>query len=185
MKRRSFTVTELLVSLSIVVLLAGCTFAVLAVVKRQSMATVSSSNLHQLYTAISLYRTEYDGDGVYGPTTAMGLSLASSQVTVHKYHLPLEVWKSPCGDHPSRGPGVMNLTYFPGDGSDLWNKNIHLFLDNMFLIADMNCTDPGALLDNDEFTKLGRGVLLGGQATIRRRRGDWGKPSWWADPYVE
>lgn len=61
MTRRAFTLTEILVVLGILALLAALAFPVFNSVRRRSYQASCASNLKQLGLAVSLYTQDYDG----------------------------------------------------------------------------------------------------------------------------
>ncbi len=58
---RGFTIVEILVCIAIVAALAALIFVAMAPARERARQTVCTSNLKQLWTAYSLYRTDYDG----------------------------------------------------------------------------------------------------------------------------
>jgi prepilin-type N-terminal cleavage/methylation domain-containing protein/prepilin-type processing-associated H-X9-DG protein len=81
---RGFTLIEILVVVSLIVILAGILFPVFAQVREKARQTTCLSNLRQVSQAMQLYADEYDtrlppaisrepGEAVYFPTTWMGL----------------------------------------------------------------------------------------------------------------
>lgn len=60
-KRRAFTLTEILVALGIITILAAIIFPVFNSVRRRAYQTTCASNLKQLGLAVALYTQDYDG----------------------------------------------------------------------------------------------------------------------------
>ena len=61
MKDKAFTLVEILVSVAIIMLLLALLFPVFKGAKKNSQISVATSNLRQIYTAISLYKNDNDG----------------------------------------------------------------------------------------------------------------------------
>lgn len=66
---------ETLVVIGIIVVLAGLLLPVFLNSKRSGEVTVCKTALRQIGQAIAVYRTEYDGQGVLGKASEMGLPL--------------------------------------------------------------------------------------------------------------
>ncbi len=65
MKQRGYTLTELVVVCSILVVLAAVMTPVIMRAKEAAKESVCASNLHQLWVATALYRERYDGGPAY------------------------------------------------------------------------------------------------------------------------
>lgn len=150
--------------------------------KRRAQGEVSAAKLRQIHLATTLYRQDYDGDGVYGPISLMGLpdGLMVSRMLYgterSRFH-PLALWESGCGVHSPTLEGT--FTWMPDD-SEAWSVHAREFRDAMILAFDLNCNDANIAPENKYVTKLGIGVLLGGNIVRRRQTGDVYDPSWWA-----
>lgn len=75
-RRRGFTLTEILVVLAILAILAALLFPVLMRAKGRAKETVCASNMRQLYVAIELYRQDWETGG--GSTPALGFPTAQA-----------------------------------------------------------------------------------------------------------
>jgi type II secretory pathway pseudopilin PulG len=70
-----FTLVEMLVAFSVVVLLAGIVFAALAPAREKAHQAVCASNLHQIHLALMLYAADYGGAEPDGSRTYWQLGL--------------------------------------------------------------------------------------------------------------
>jgi len=75
--QRGFTLVEIVVVISIVVLVAALTWPVFRKAKAQALEASSISNMRQLHVAIGVYRSDYEGVE-YGSMEDMGLPDAPS-----------------------------------------------------------------------------------------------------------
>lgn len=71
--RPGLSLPEVVIVMAILVMLAAVCFPVFAGARKAAQETLCVSNLRQLYVAITLYRQEQGGDGVYGTPVEMGL----------------------------------------------------------------------------------------------------------------
>src|SRR3954471_5248630 len=65
MVRKGFTLIELLVVIAIIAILAAILFPVFAQAREQARSTACLSNLKQLGTAITMYRSDWDSRGPF------------------------------------------------------------------------------------------------------------------------
>jgi type II secretory pathway pseudopilin PulG len=64
---------EVLVVIPIIAIIAANLFSVFSRGKKRANEMTCISNLRQIHAALTLYRIEYDGDGVYRSHKQMGL----------------------------------------------------------------------------------------------------------------
>ena len=178
--RRAVTLVELMVVVAILVFLAAIVFPVGVRSIHRAKVTSSLSKCRQMHLATMIYRTDHDGDGRYGDIGTMGLP-PPAFVLLNRFGLPEAMMQSACGNHPSEERSVLNIIYKPVY-SRLFADEAMVFRENVVLYFDMNCSDASTTIRNPFESKLGIGVLLSGQATVRRKPGDYRLASWWADP---
>ncbi len=139
-KPRGFTLIELLVVIAIIAILAAILFPVFIHAKATSQKTACQSNLHQIYTATTLYLDDWAGQmfanvsfrGVWGngsPTyTRQGLR--GWMEILYRYHKKVEIYRCPTFNanfcyslngmcESRRGPRRprFTVTYFDAPGS--------------------------------------------------------------------
>lgn len=98
MKRRAFSLTELLTVILIIVIVASLLFPAFTSAKGSASKTVCISNIRQIFTAVSLYENEF---GEYPPRTLNWPGL--SQYNVNKLACPVAT--------KNRTPGFDYLLY--------------------------------------------------------------------------
>lgn len=69
----AFTLLEVVVAASILALLTALLFPVFSNARERARESACASNMRQAWLAAGLYRTENDGDGIYGTSFEMGL----------------------------------------------------------------------------------------------------------------
>jgi hypothetical protein len=176
---RAFTTTEILITITLVVILAALLTPVFGRTKQNAKILQSMSNLHQMHVGAILYQNDWGGGGVYGDLPEMGLPNLD-YVFLNRFGLPLDLWKSPCGTHPSETQRVINYFYRPDYGGPKWAQEALLYQENVRLFYDVNCTDHSQSLLNPFTTKTGLAVLLSGQVVKRNKVGDMERPEWWS-----
>jgi prepilin-type N-terminal cleavage/methylation domain-containing protein len=100
---RGFTLVEILVSLAIIVLLAGLLHVGLAPVREKARETHCLNNLHQIAKAIQMYRQDYGGQDPPGALTYAQLGLPKEPEHLISYlsnswdvfRCPSEYWDNP------------------------------------------------------------------------------------------
>jgi len=182
MKRRAFTLVELLVVLAIISVVAAILTPTFGAVRRKALVSATAQDAHQLSLALLLYRTDQDGDGKWGRASEMGLPTPEVMYNT----LPLEKWRTTC-HYPPRPPedpfGDRYFAYWVNDddGLDKWPHLSRIYQDASPLIITVNCTDPQWDIDNPFHPKLGIGVDLTGTILRKNRIGKWFRFSWWLD----
>ncbi|MBS1723914.1 MAG: hypothetical protein JSS66_13280 [Armatimonadetes bacterium] len=181
MKRSGFTLMETIASIAILITLGALLAPALAELKLRAKVTSSFQRLRQFHIALSMYRSEYDGDGCYGPPAAMGLPTLTN-IAYTRLGFTWDFWKSPCGRHPKLIKGDSEwYAYCPGDGYP-WSEDIVLYRENTPLMMDTNCSPPGSDPQNPYDEKYVLGVLLSGQLKARRGTGRYEWAEWWGLP---
>lgn len=184
MRRRGFTIIELLTVIALTAILTAILTPVFAAAKRRGKIASSLGILHQLHVGTMLYQQDYGGSG-YGDLPQMGLpngefneGLAEVSPT-KSLDLP-----SPCGLNSlwaSDGKKTLfHYVYRPGRGEADFVNEVTATGERYVLFTDINCDDSDGPLYNERFSHLGLGVALGGNAFTRRRVGIILAPEFWA-----
>lgn len=174
MKKQGLTLIEALVVLVIVAILTGILIPVMAKVKRNAQINESVSRLQQLWSAVELYRNEWDGSNTnFNSLAALGLPERSYWFSTWM-GFDRKFVDSPCGydeeHYYSAGYGVKGVylyappMYNPGTKNHRYEKYLPTYRENAVLFADIYCNPPGANLLEAETMKRGLAVLLSGQS---------------------
>lgn len=174
MKKRGLTLIEALVVLVIVAILTGILIPVMGKVKRNAQINESLSRLQQLWSAMEIYRNEWDGSNVdYSSLAALGLPKR------------IEGWlgfnenffRSPCGfdmTHWTTSGVSMGVagyyiyvppTYDPANDHlpHRYRGYLKKYRENAPLFIDIYCNPAGMDLHEKETLKRGLAVLISGQ----------------------
>jgi prepilin-type N-terminal cleavage/methylation domain-containing protein len=180
--RRAFSLLEVMVSIAVMGLVAALLFPVFSRAKQSAKETAVVENLRQWHHALTIYRTTHDGDAVYGTVQQMGLPDAE-QWAWTAVGQPKAMLKSPCGRHPNLGWNDLrwDLNYGQAMDPDRWVERVHLYRENHYLVADMNCTDSTVYIPNQYEKKRGFAVLLGGRLSRQHKTWIHLDPAWWAE----
>ncbi|MBL8067885.1 MAG: prepilin-type N-terminal cleavage/methylation domain-containing protein [Armatimonadetes bacterium] len=178
-----FTLVEIIVVIGIIIILLAIMSSSLVQATRSAKVTATATRLRQIWTALSLYRSENGGDTSYGFPSDMGLPERSPYGEPAWFKDP-----PPCGYHPFQFKTnfyLMCLCNVP-EGELLAScrarvsKNVQTYKEDWILLVDDNCTDPNVNLFNKYQEKRAVGVLLGGSLKVRHSTGNHLDPSWWA-----
>jgi prepilin-type N-terminal cleavage/methylation domain-containing protein len=135
---RAFTLLEVIVVCAIVATLSAITYPVIRNAVKSAKEANAQSNLHQLYVALAIYRSD---EGESGPTRGFPdiqhLAKNPSLLRVDQ-----SLWYSPCGVHPDSPRVFTTLNYYPSQLEDQWVTLASRLGDDVILISDYNCTDP-------------------------------------------
>ncbi len=174
-----FTLVESLVALSIVAALAAIAFPLIASAKRSAKQTECTSNLRQLYQAITIYRADHEGAPVGNPAT---MGLPPNILRLEKlYRLPPEVHQCREGSIPGQSFGV--YIYFAAFRDDPiratgWTQQVEAFGEDAILFADAN-HNPQPLRLSPFLPAFAIGARLNGSVVRKRRTGDPRTENWW------
>jgi type II secretory pathway pseudopilin PulG len=185
---------ESLIVIAIIATLTAFIFPVYAQSKKSAIETTCRSNLKQVWTALALYRSDWDGDGRFGFSYDMGLPPRTpwrgltppypTAVLNSVPHMLLKVDRLKCGNFPSKFNNsnyCYNLRYQdPTDNpQNRWDKYVQESGDASILITDVNHSDPNAPMMSPYFKKYGFGLTLGGSLIKQRKPGDFDILRWW------
>jgi prepilin-type N-terminal cleavage/methylation domain-containing protein len=184
MIRRAFTVVELLIALAILSIVAASAFPVYRSALAKSRETTCINTLHQLHSAIEIYRANYGGEGVYGGVTEMRLP-PYLQWMVRDLGLTHAVMRCcvPGNIHPWSGFTV----YYPcpdmgatGDWKG-WADYCRTYRDDSILVSDPNHDPKKELYFSPFVIHHSIGMYLDGHVKIKNKRGDPRTREWWND----
>jgi prepilin-type N-terminal cleavage/methylation domain-containing protein len=180
MKRNAFTILELLVVIAVLCALAAILVPVLSQVRRRAYMSQTTSNLHQVAVALSLYRQADGGDGVYGDAHAMGLPIPPS--LLEPYGFTKDMKFGPPNETDMYRRGMYFLYASPRDEdhqSYTWSAYATKHQDASFVFASMGFTDEEQPMTSPFGTFVGIGARLDTSTTTRVRAGDWRDYEWW------
>ena len=168
---RGFTLIEVIVVLSILSVLVALLLPVLSRARDAARVAQAASNLHQIGVALELYRSDNDGEVMYGRAYEMGLP---TELSLYGGPVVPEMliggtnglWSSPCGQHsdtpPAESTGT-NLGYFPSDlDEEPWRAYVEAKGGTAIVAADSNCNPADVPLSAAFYKKLHLGLGLDG-----------------------
>jgi type II secretory pathway pseudopilin PulG len=176
-RSKAFTLTETLVVIAVIVLLAGLLMPVLGQVRQKAKMSNSMSNLHQLYLGLSMYREESGIAAEYGTAAAMGLPSNLMISPVHRLVASDEhLWRSPCCCHKDAPTGRPDYRRYVSDyaeyfhDDDLWPSYTEKYMGSSMLLVDFHCNSE----DVDLYQPMGKtitglGVRLDGASVVKVR----------------
>ncbi|MFZ4509263.1 MAG: hypothetical protein ACOYON_16365 [Fimbriimonas sp.] len=175
---------EILAVIALIIILTSMTAPVFQQVKEQGNRTACVSNLRQIWLAVSLYRTEHEGDGKYGSTKSMGMPSILEVIEDPQSRFNVKSLRCAHSPHPNlRITYPYQLMFFSDDvglGQDVWAIASHIQKENTIMAVDLNHNPADHPFMSDYIPTFGLGVTLGGQAIRRYRTGDPDRLEWWA-----
>ena len=186
--KKAFSLVEIIVTVSIIAVLTAIAFPVFLRARESANRAHCVSNLHQLDLDIELYRTDYDGQGVYGDIYAMGLPPRIAEGLGIKMGPGLQHLGICNGPGRPQGlvPWGFAYKYVPSapgllTGGYQWKNYVQSRQDNALLLFDPNHNDPEVPMHSSFTTKYGFGVRLNGSLVTKTKKGDIDDLSWWDD----
>ncbi len=193
--RRAISLVEVLVVVGILAVLAGLLVPVFGRARHAAREAVVVENLRQWHHAITLYRMSQGSGEGYGSLEALGIP---DCITWFDSTLGLgdRALLSPCGRHPHLPlPGPfsaredmaapakdMQLYYVACNNPDALRADAPLYRENLYLVADPNCSPPEWRIDSQYSKKRSFAILLSGKIVRQERSGIDHHPSFYADP---
>lgn len=190
-RNRGVTLVEILVVIGVILILMAITVPIMSSAKRSAKVTATMVRLRNQWVALSLYRSDYEGDGRYGTSPEMGLP----KFQTRSMAVIDQTWPPPCGVHPDLWVSFWVRCFCGQDGMseeelkavlpkcrERIAEESNIYRENWILLIEDNCSDPEVKLKNDYQRKRAVGVFLSGQVKLRVGIGDHLKPGWWANP---
>jgi hypothetical protein len=183
MRRRSVTLLELVVALTVVAVIAAIAYPVIRNAVKRSKETVCMNKLHQLHAAIALYRTEYGGDGVYGRIEQMGLPPGIHTLYYMK-RLTLQDLRCAGDPRSNAAPvAVYVVMWYVDEKFDSrptkWEQYASEQRENSILLVDPNHGNPSVHPQAWRFKHRAIGLFLNGTIKSKEDYGDMTAPEFW------
>ena len=180
--RRGFTLGEILVVIGIIAVVAAISFPVFASSKNSAHEATCLNNLRQIYGAVSLYRSDHDGEGVYGEASKMGLP--PTLVTLVHTKMIVETTLHCTGEPLPRMALPLYMRFWQDDDVEAgmknsWSAYVQEAGSNAILVGDTNHRTAGKPRLAPFVTHFGIGLHLDGHVSRRSAQGDWGDLYWW------
>ena len=177
MRRRAFSLVELIVVIAIISVLAALISPALWRVKHSVNMTSSMSRLRQLGVAVQMYQADYQ---LQRPS--VGELPPYGYVYSEFMGFAKDFFVSPCGYKDDIEGNTLGLSYQYWAG---FEENEPLFQkhgDNSALFSDPDCNENGDQWRSQYQSKRGLAVLYSGQVVNRYKPGDPGTMDWWSTP---
>jgi prepilin-type N-terminal cleavage/methylation domain-containing protein len=178
--RRGFTLTELLVCLSIIAVTASFLFPVIKSAKASSKEATCANKLRQMAIAVELYRSDNDGSARSGTQPQMGLPPYKGLL-----NLPPEIWRC-LGTN--RFPGLQNPPFAKLFGWNVedpaapqlrtWAEYTKKVDSRAVLFSDGNHRNDGKPV-SPFYTQFALGICIDTSLIKRSQRGDFRLTSFW------
>jgi prepilin-type N-terminal cleavage/methylation domain-containing protein len=194
-----FTLLETITVIAVIAALTSILYPVMVNGKESASRARCGQHLHQAWLAVTIYRSDWDGDDIYGTSYAMGLpprlgafdqrgSLTWAQYQATLPESVLAISSLRCLHWPSKLGGSGNFSYEfryqdpfqQPNGQNRWDKYALEFGEESILVTDSNHNDADLPLASPTFPKLGFGMTLGGRAVRQNKPGDLDILRWWS-----
>jgi type II secretory pathway pseudopilin PulG len=191
MKNKAIALVEILVVCTILIVLAGIAYPVLASATKRSRLSDSLLRERQIWTAIQLYRNDQESASEIGTPSQMGLPYPGEtettlfQYRLNQYGIKFDLSSSAVSSGWIGGCGTFkNKQWILPVVSDdhRWLQEVTVYGENKILLIDFSCSSTKDVLTNPYFEHEGTGMLLSGKGIIRRKTGNPGQSSWWGNP---
>lgn len=186
---RAFTLLESMVVASIVALLAALLFPVISNARDRARESACVTKMRQAWLAASLYRSDNEGDGIYGTSFEMGLPPRLADGPKWKPGYPeklLGVADLVCPAFPSKfSNSTFSYNWMYQDprqqqnGQNQWDAYVRDFQDASIFIVDPNHNPKDIPTMSPYISKKGFGLTLGGNLIQRYKPGDMDILRWW------
>lgn len=171
--RRAFSLTELLVCIGIIVIVAAIVVPVSASVRHNARITSALMRLKQLHAAFKLYQADNGGDGTYGDCYDMNLPDIHA-LTAYRLGQSKDMWVSPCD---TRG---YDWSYLYWPNTDPYYAGYYrTYQEEAMLLSDFTCDTKQGTQFGDYWSTRGLGVRLSGQAINYYKPGNPTAVAWW------
>lgn len=181
-EKNAYTLVELAVVISIVIVLSALIYPTLAEAKKRAYRTACISNLHQLHIAITLYRADQGLESVLGNQMDMGLPSDLSPILAKN---PLEcrgIDPRTCEGpafYEHLWPALPSSPGFDQGMTDVYGDFVMKNGEATPLVADPNHQFDCPISALSKVRVIG--VNLAGSVTTRIKRGRYWQWSWWLD----
>lgn len=201
MTRRNlaFTLTDIIICLAIVAVVAAIATPVFLSVKSNMRITHAVSRVRQLYVGLASYRIDHDGvdGGYYNENAFYTLGLPPSS-THPFFGYSRSFWQSPCGADKTIAETSLNFVigeitlvckfYDPkllvkgsGNYTD-YRDYVSQYQDHIVVLRDPYCNPPGTSMRNPFTKKRGIAALLNGTIVNRIKEGNGWRLQFYSDP---
>lgn len=176
MKRRAFTLVELIIVLSIVAIITAIAYPVIAGAVGRAKESQCMSNLRQFGVAIEMYRNDYDGIGKWGTPAQMGMPHPFVTLVFEKY---LSTHLQCGGVDPTRGVRGLYAQFWWNYSDTNWAGYVAKWNDRTIAIFDTNHRNRVGAYESPIAIHYGMGLTLSGNVRVLSKRGSPENQSWW------
>lgn len=167
--------------MGIILLLAGILKPVAIQAKRRVLEIVSTNNLRQLHSALTLYRIDHDGEGVWGSAESMGLPPVETIEEAFPIYYSL---RPPLAPHPLEPEiGQLYWTQWMWSEQDQqspsWAEYASEAEGHSVIFIDPFVTPPEISPSQGSQNQILLSIHEGGQIVKTRSPGDWRERQFW------